>query len=310
MLRGMQDMSDTAVSLEEAEAARSGFREQFLLPLKRFPFSLYPTVMIGVFFLIPFAIMFVVSFATRTQSTFEPGFELTHYARFFSPLFTTHLWVSVQFSILASLLSVMAAVPFTYFISRFRRRPQVIALVFLLCVLTLSEVIVAYSISVVMSRSSGLPSFMEWLGLIERARSWYPGYLANLFGLSFFNIPFAVLILYPACTRLDRELTEAAQTMGASPFRSFTTVVLPLLDRTILAAFILLFVFTMGAFVTPTWLGRPEDTMMAQLISSQALSRGNIPFAAALSMFFMAVTLILSLVIVRVRRGDQTQRTP
>ena len=159
-----------------------------------------------------------------------------------------------------------------------------------------------------MSRSSGFPSLAEWLGLVERARSWYPGYLSNLFGLSFFNIPFAVLILYPACTRLDQELTEAAQTMGASPVKSFTTIVLPLLDRTIVAAFVLLFVFTMGAFVTPTWLGRPEDTMMAQLIANQALSRGNIPFAAALSMFFMVVTLVLSIVTVRLRRNDQTTR--
>ncbi len=294
-------MSDATVGLV--------WKEQFLLPLKRFPVGLYPTFMMGVFFLIPFIIMLVVSFATRTESTYEPGFEFTHYARFFSPLFTTHLLVSVQFSVLASILSVMAAVPFTYFISRFRRRPQVIALVFLLCVLTLSEVIVAYSLSVVMSRSSGLPSFVEWLGLIDKARSWYPGYMANLFGLSFFNIPFAVLILFPSCTRLDRELTEAAQTMGASPFRSFMTIVLPLLDRTIMAALVLLFVFTMGAFVTPSWLGRPEDTMMAQLIANQALNRGNIPFAAALSMFFMAVTIILSLITVRLRRGDRVGQT-
>ena len=301
-------MSVSSPVHENGKARGSVWKEEFLLPLRRFPISLYPALMIGIFFLIPSGIMFVVSFATRTQSTYEAGFELTHYARFFSPLFTTHLWVSVQFSVLASLLSVMAAVPFTYFISRFRRRPQVVALVFILCVLTLSEVIVAYSLSVVMSRSSGFPSLVEWLGLVERARSWYPGYLSNLFGLSFFNIPFAVLILYPACTRLDRELTEAAQTMGASPVRSFTTIVLPLLDRTVLAAFVLLFVFTMGAFVTPTWLGRPEDTMMAQLIANQALSRGNIPFAAALSMFFMVVTLVLSLVTVRLRRNDQTTR--
>ncbi len=302
-------MSDAAVNRQQDDAVGPLWREQFLLPLKRFPIGLYPTFMMGVFFLIPFIIMLVVSFFARTESTYEPGFEFTHYARFFSPLFTTHLLVSVQFSVLASILSVAAAVPFTYFISRFRRRPQVVALVFLLCVLTLSEVIVAYSLSVVMSRSSGLPSFVEWLGLIDKARSWYPGYLANLFGLSFFNIPFAVLILFPSCTRLDRELTEAAQTMGASPFRSFTTIVLPLLDRTIMAALVLLFVFTMGAFVTPSWLGRPEDTMMAQLITNQALNRGNIPFAAALSMFFMAVTIILSLITVRLRRGDRVGQT-
>ncbi len=302
-------MSETAEragpgGMGAASGARS-FVAGVVGPLRRFPFALYPTLMLGIFFMVPFVIMLAISFATRTESTYEAGFELTHYARFFSPLFTTHLWVSVQFSVLASALSLLVAVPFTFFVSRLRRRPQVVALVFILCVLTLSEVIIAYSLSIVMSRSGGLPNVAEWLGIVERARSWYPSYPANLFGLTFFNLPFAVLVLYPACTRLDRELTEAAQTMGASPGRAFFTVVLPLLERPVMAAFVLLFVFTMGAFVTPTWLARPEDTMMAQLITNQALGRGNIPFAAALSVFFMVVTLLLSLLTVWLRRGDR-----
>ena len=278
-------------------------------PLRRFPAAIFPTLMLGVFFVVPFCIMVVISFWHRIESkTYEPSFELTHYARFFSPLFTSHLWVSIQFSVLASIFSLLVAVPFTYFISRFRRRPQVLALVFVLCVLSLSEVIIAYSLSVAMGRPAGITNVLVWLGIMDEPQSLFPGYFATLFGLSYFNIPFAVLVLYPACTRLDRELTEAAQTLGASPVRTFFSVVLPLLERTILAAFILLFVFTMGAFVTPTWLGRPEDTMMAQLITDQALQRGNFPFAAALAFFFMAVTLILSLVTVWLRRGDPVGR--
>ena len=278
-------------------------------PLRRFPLALFPTLMLGLFFVVPFCIMVVISFWHRIESkTYEPGFELTHYARFFSPLFTSHLWVSVQFSVLASMLALLVAVPFTYFINRFRRRPQVLSLVFVLCVLSLSEVIIAYSLSVALGRSAGITNLLVWLGMMEQPQSLFPGYFATLFGLSYFNIPFAVLVLYPACTRLDRELTEAAQTLGASPVRSFFSVVLPLLERTILAAFILLFVFTMGAFVTPTWLGRPEDTMMAQLITDQALQRGNFPFAAALAFFFMAVTLVLSLTTVWLRRGDPVGR--
>ena len=77
--------------------------------------------------------------------------------------------------------------------------------------------------------------------------------------------------------------------------RTFFSVVVPLLWPTILTAFIVLFVFTMGAYVTPQWLGRPEHWMFAILIGDQALVRGNIPFAAAMSMFFMIITLALVL---------------
>ncbi|MFQ5785519.1 MAG: ABC transporter permease [Alphaproteobacteria bacterium] len=266
----------------------------------------YAALMLGVFFLIPFGIMVVTSFYHRIESGFyEPGFEFTHYLRFFSPLFTTHLWVSIKFSVFAAGAAVAVGFPFTYFLSRYRRRVQVTALVFILCVLSLSEVVVAYSWSVLLSRPAGISNLLVWLGLMDKPQSWSRGYWSVLFGLTYFNLPFAVLIMYSQCTRLDREITEAAQTLGASPARTFFTVVIPMLRPTILTAFILLFVFTMGAFVTPIWLGKPEHWMYAVLIGDQALRRGNVPFAAALAMFFLVVTLILVLVTVRLGRRRQ-----
>ena len=272
--------------------------------LPHLPFA-YPALMLGCFFLVPFAIMVVVSFFHRPESgigTYEVGFEFTHYLRFFSPLFARHILITIEFAAIAALLSVLVGFPFTYFLSRFRRRPQVLTLVFILCVLSLSEVIVAYSWSVLLSRSAGISNFFVWLGLLGKPTSWTPGYGAVLFGLTYFNLPFAVLIMYPQCTRLDTEITEAARTLGASPLRTFFTVVVPMLGPTILTAAIVLFVFTMGAFVTPQWLGRPQHWMFAILISDQALSRGNLPFASALSMFFMAITLALVALTVRLGR--------
>jgi len=263
-------------------------------PLRRYPLGLYPTIMLGVFFFVPFLIMIDISFWHRVESrTYERAFELTHYARFFSPLFTAHLWVSIEFSALSSAFCLVVAVPFTFFLSRFRRKPQVVALVFVLCVLSLSEVIIAYSWSVLLSRVAGIPKLLFDIGLLDSPDSWFPGFWAVLCGLTYFNVPLAILVLYPQSTRLDRELTEAAQTLGASPLITFWTVVIPLLWKAILACFILLFVFTMGAFVTPLWLGEPENTMYAQLIANQMLSRNNAPFAAALGVFLVIVTLAL-----------------
>ena len=267
----------------------------------------YSAVMLAVFFLIPFGIMVRMSFNHRIESGFyEAGWELTHYRRFFSPLFTTHLWVSVEFSVLTAAAAVIIAFPFTYFLSRYPRRLQVVALVFVLCVLSLSEVIVAYSWSVLLSKPAGISNLLVWLGVMEKSVSWARGFWAMCLSLTYFNLPFAVLILYPQCTRLDREITEAARTLGASPVRSFFTVVVPMLRPSIITAFIILFVFTMGAFVTPIWLGRPQHWMYAVLVGDEALRRGNFPFAAALAMFFLVVTL--SLVTVTVRLARQRER--
>ena len=266
----------------------------FVQGLRKHLFMGYSAAMLAVFFLIPFAIMIRMSFNHRVESGFYlPGWELTHYKRFFSPLFTNHLWVTIEFAVMTAALAVLIAFPFTFFLSRYSRRIQVVVLVFVLSVLSLSEVIVAYSWSVLLSKPAGISNLLVWLGLMEKSTSWARGFWAMILSLTYFNLPIAVLIMYPQCTRLDREVTEAAQTLGASPVRTFITIVIPMLRTTIMTAFIILLVFTMGAFVTPTWLGRPEHWMYAMLISDEALLRGNFPFAAALGMLFLLVTMIL-----------------
>lgn len=263
----------------------------------------YSAVVLFLFFMIPFGIMVATSFYHRVGSgTYEPGFELTHYQRFFSPLFVQHLWVSIYFSISASLAAVAIATPFTYLLAQCKRRVLVVVLAFVLCVIALSEVIVALSWSILLSRTSGISNLFVWLGLLDRPASWSRGFWALLLALTYFNLPFAILILFPHCSRIERELLEAASTLGGRPFYVFRTVVLPILWPSILTCFIILFVFTMGAYVTPQWLGRPEDWMFAILIVDQAIFRNNVPFAAALAIFFLATTSILTFLAMRLGR--------
>lgn len=262
----------------------------------------YPALMLVIFFLIPLGIMVVVSFYHRTQSFYEPGFEFTHYLRINKPLYLKTLWQSFEFSFIATTAAVMIAFPFTFILSRYPRRPQVVALVFILCVLSLSEVIVAFSWSVLLSRPAGISNFFTLLGLMDKPTSWSRGYWSVLIGLTYFNLPFAVLVMYPHCTRLDREITEAAQTMGASPLRAFFTVVVPILRPAMVTAWIILFVFTMGALVTPQWLGKPEHWMFANHIASEVFERGNVPFGAALAIFYLLVTVILVSISLRFRK--------
>ena len=113
-----------------------------------------------------------------------------------------------------------------------------------------------------------------------------------LVGLTWYNLPFAVLMLYPNCGRLGRDLTEAAATMGATPIQVFRTVVLPILRRPIVVTWVVLFVFTMGALVTPQWLGHPSDWMIANRIAAEIVNRGNVPFGAALAIIYLVVTVV------------------
>jgi putative spermidine/putrescine transport system permease protein len=252
----------------------------------------YPTLMLGVFFLGPFGIMVAVSFFHRIPGGFyEPAFELANYARFFTPLFVDHLVLSMYIAVLVAVICVSIGFPFTYVLTRLSRRTQVMWLVFLLSVLSLSEVIVAFSWSVLLSRTAGVSNLLVWAGLMGKPSSWTPGFPATLLGLTYLAFPYTVLMLYPPLSRLDPELSEAARTMGASPLRTFFTVVVPVLRPAILASLIMVFVFVLGAYLIPQILGRPQHWTLSVLITDQAIYQSNLPFAAAMAVFLLAASL-------------------
>ena len=159
--------------------------------------------------------------------------------------------------------------------------------------LSLSEVIVGFAWSTLLSRSAGVSNLLVALGLLEQAESWSPGFAALLLGMCYLAFPYTVLLLYPTLARLDRELVEAATTLGASPLRAFVTVVLGVARNAILSGLILAFVFTLGIYLLPQLLGRPEHWTLSVMITDQAVFQSNLPFGAAMAIFLMLVSLAL-----------------
>ncbi len=262
--------------------------------LKQHVSVIYPALMLGIFFVVPFAIMLAVSFFHRVEGGFyEPGFELANYARFFSAFFAKALIFSVFVAGVAAVVSVIVCFPFTYFMTRLSRSWQVVLLVYVMAVLSLSEVIIGFSWSTLLSRTAGVSNLLVFVGLMDAPTAWSPGLVALLFGLCYLGFPYTVLILYPSLSRLDPQLPEAARMLGASPVRTFFTVVVPTMRTTIVGALIMVFVFTLGAYLLPQVLGRPQHWTLSVLITDQAIFQSNLPFAAAMAIFLMLVSLAL-----------------
>ena len=256
--------------------------------------AIYPLLALVVFFIVPFAIMLTISFFKRVEGAFfEPSFEFTNYARFLSPFFGKVLATSVGLSMAAAAMAVAVAFPFAYFVSRMPRRRQTAILVFLLSVLSLSEVIIGFAWSTLLSQTAGIGNLFALIGITDVSRAYTPGLAGLLLGLTYLGFPYAVLVIYPAASRLDPELPEAARMSGASPLLSFFTVTLPILRRTITGALILVFVFTLGAYLLPQVLGRPQHWTLSVHITDQAIFHSNIPFAAAMAMFLLLVSLAM-----------------
>ncbi len=266
----------------------------------------FPAGMLIVFFVIPFATMIAVSFFERQQGGFyEPAFVLDNYGRFLSLFFGKVLGFSLSLAMAVAAACVVIGVPFTYLLARSSRATQVFWLVGLLSILSLSEVMIGFAWSTLLSRTAGITNLFVVVGLMEGPQALTPSFGAVMTAMTYQALPYTVLVLYPALVRLDPTLTEAARTLGASPPRAFFTVVIPALRNTILATLIMVFIFALGSYLLPQLLGRPQHWTLSVLITDQAIYQSNMPFAAAMAVFLVLVSL--SLVGLAVYAGRQKE---
>ncbi|HET9672558.1 MAG TPA: ABC transporter permease [Actinomycetota bacterium] len=254
--------------------------------------------MLAVFFLIPFGIMVATSFYHRIPGAFyTPAFELANWQRLFQPVFLERALFSIWICLLAGLVCIAVAFPFTFFLTRMRRRPHVALLIVVLSALSLSEVIVAFTWYILLGRASGVSNILVWLGVMSEPVAYQPSFAAVLLGLCYIAFPYCVLTLYPQLTRLDPEITEAAQTLGASPWRTFWTIVVPIARPIVVAGFLLVFVFTLGSYIIAFFLGRPEHWTLSVFIADQASAQANVPFASAMAIFLTFLSLLVVAVV-------------
>jgi putative spermidine/putrescine transport system permease protein len=254
----------------------------------------FPALMLLVFFVIPFGIMIAVSFFRRQQGGFyTTDFVLANYERFLTPFFGGVLGFSLLLAALVAVCCVALAYPFTYFLTCRRRPVQIAWLVGLLSVLSLSEVIIGFAWSTLFSRTAGISNLLVAVGLMDQPTALLPGFGAVLTGMVYQALPYTILVLYPALVRLEPTLLEASRTLGASPLRGFFDVVIPASRNTIVATLIMVFVFALGSYLLPQILGRPQHWTLSVLITDQAIYQSNMPFAAAMAVFLVLISLAL-----------------
>lgn len=271
-------------------------------PLGYLPILL-PAFALIAFYIVPFGSMVGMSFFHNLGGgAYEEVFTLENYARLVSPFFLSVLGTSFEVAFLVALFAIVIGFPFTYLLVNARRGTQVFWLIVMLSVLSLSEAIIGFAWSTLLSRTAGIGVLFEALGLTEKAQSYAPSLGAVLAGVTYIAMPYAVLLLYPILSRIEPDIEQASRTLGASPLRAFFNVIVPMHRTPIVVSFVMIFVFTLGSYLLPQILGRPTNWTLSVVISDQALLQSNMPFAAALSIFLMTVTILLVLMVTLINR--------
>ena len=268
----------------------------------------WPALLLIGAFGIPALLLLRVGFSRHDASgLWSGGFTLASYAQLFDRVVAGSLTVSVLQSVACATLCVAIGFPLTYAITRMGRRGQVWWLVLLLSTLTLSEVLITFAWQVMLSKRVGLSTILVRFGLMDAPDSLSPSLGAVVACLVYLILPFTVLTLYPSLSRLDRNLVHAAQTLGATPLRAFTGVVVPAARGTIVSAYVLAVVLALGSYVARRVLGPARDWTLAILITRTALGGQDLPGAVALSMLLLAATLGLGLVASRLAKRRITE---
>ena len=277
------------------------------------------TSAIVVFCVFPFLLVLAISFGRKVDgAAWVWDFTLENYQRFFvgvlwpqevTFLYLQQLYYSFYFAVIASLLAVVTALPFTLALTRLSRRAQAIWLVFILSSLSLSEVFIVMGWDILLSNNSGLPKLFKetgltaWLkevGWFQTLRDWglanprnvkfKTSDFATILTMSYLVWPYAVILLYPALSRLDPSLGEAARTMGASRWTVTRTVTLPSIRLPLMGTTLLLFVFLLGTYVSITVFAAPNKHTTAVAIYANIRGANlNAPFGAT-----QAIILLIS----------------
>lgn len=253
-----------------------------------------PTAFLAAFCVAPLVLLVQFSFAHHDSGQlWTPGFELTQYRQLADRTFLRVVGFSLMLALAAAVLTLSVAFPAAYFISRMRRRAQVAWLVFVLGALSLSEVLIVFAFQVLLSSSGVIVQTLVALGLMVDAHSLYPNIAAVLGCMVYLVLPYVILFLYPAVSKLDEEMPQAAATMGASPLASFFLVTTPLMRGPLISAAALVIIFAVSSYLTPLVLGRPDTWTVGVHLSNTAMEAANMPLASAQALALVAAILAL-----------------
>jgi spermidine/putrescine transport system permease protein len=247
----------------------------------------------------------VVSFWTQDFLTFDMTFTLKNYREAFAePLYMLLMGRSVLISLSVTAVTVILAFPVAYFISFHVPANRKSLWIFLITIpFWTSYLIRVFLWKVILGYNGVLNSGLLGLGLIDEPLTFIL-YNANavVITLAHAYAPFAILPIFVALEKIDRSFLEASRDLGENHIVTFLRVTLPLAMPGVVAAALIVFIPTIGDYVTPRLVGGPDGLMIANMIQTQFLRLNNAPMGATLAVIAMVIVTVISLVFILLNR--------
>jgi spermidine/putrescine transport system permease protein len=209
------------------------------------------------------------------------------------------LWRSVKLSLITTVLTLLVGFPTAYYISTQEQKRREL-LVFMITIPFWTNILIrTFAMQQVIRNEGVINTLLIWMGMIDTPIQILYTDWAIFFGMLYVYLPLMVLPLYASMEKIDFRLVEAGYDLYATRFQVLRRIIIPLVKPGIIAGSILVFIPSLGAYVTPRILGGGKNLMLGNLIDLQFGQGKNWPLGAALSITLMAIVLVALLFYVR-----------
>ena len=224
----------------------------------------------------------------------ENGLTLAHFARLFStPVYLQVLWITFRTSFVVTAFCVLLGYPVAYLLATTSGRVVSLLLLFVLLPFWSSFLVRTFSWMILLQERGVINQALLWLGLVESPVRLMYNRTGVYIGMVHVLLPYTILTAYSVMRGIDLGLVRAAHTLGAGATRAFVRVFLPLSLPGVAAGGLLVFVLSLGFFITPALLGGRTDVMMAQVIENQVNLLANWHFGSALAALLLVATVVI-----------------
>ena len=253
-----------------------------------------------IFMAMPCVIVLMVAFIIPMVYTFINALmtdNLTYYVKFFTDPFYLKIFKNtVVLSLKTTLLTLILGYPAAYFIARTKSKIKGVLIVATIFPFLVSAVIRAYGWMVILGSSGLLNQFLLNIGLIEEPLEIMYTETSVMIGMAQLLLPYMILAISGVIQSIDRNVENAARSLGANPIQTFFKVTLPLSSPGVVSGCILVFTMGMTSYITPQLLGGAQYLTMTTLIYNQIKTTYNLEFANAICYILVFAILIFQIV--------------
>ena len=257
------------------------------------PPLIYSLVMLAA----PLALVVLLSLWSQNYLELDRTFRLDNYIEATSePLYQLLLTRSLVISGIVTICTVILAYPIAYYVAMFGGKAKSLLLLLITIPFWTSYLIRIFLWKVILGYNGVINGSLIGMGIIEEPLTFIL-YNANAVVLTLAHAwaPFAILPIYVSLTKIDKSLLEAARDLGDNAFQRFIRVTLPLSMPGVIAATLVVFIPTVGDYVTPKLLGGTDGLMIANMIQVQFGKANNAPLGSALAIISMFTVGIISI---------------